>query len=65
MLEFPGGVYAITPETADTERLLSEVEAALAGGAAAVQYRDNRPTSRAATSRQANSSRCAAASACR
>ncbi len=37
---FPGGVYAITPETADTERLLAQVEAALAGGVAAVQYRD-------------------------
>lgn len=40
MLEFPGGVYAITPETADTERLLTQVEAALLGGVAAVQYRD-------------------------
>ncbi len=40
MREFPGGVYAITPETADTERLLAQVEAALAGGVAAVQYRD-------------------------
>jgi thiamine-phosphate pyrophosphorylase len=40
MLEFPGGVYAITPETADTESLLAQVEAALAGGVAAVQYRD-------------------------
>jgi thiamine-phosphate pyrophosphorylase len=40
MLEFPGGVYAITPETADTGRLLAQVEAALAGGVAAVQYRD-------------------------
>lgn len=40
MLEFPGGVYAITPETADTELLLSQVEAALSGGVAAVQYRD-------------------------
>ena len=40
MLEFPGGVYAITPETADTERLLTQVEAALLGGIAAVQYRD-------------------------
>lgn len=40
MPEFPGGLYAITPETADTERLLAQVEAALAGGAAAVQYRD-------------------------
>jgi thiamine-phosphate pyrophosphorylase len=40
MLEFPGGVYAITPETADTGLLLSQVEAALSGGVAAVQYRD-------------------------
>jgi thiamine-phosphate pyrophosphorylase len=40
MFDFPGGVYAITPETTDTERLLTHVEAALAGGVAAVQYRD-------------------------
>ena len=40
MREFPGGIYAITPETPDTERLLMQVEAALAGGVAAVQYRD-------------------------
>ena len=40
MTEFPGGVYAITPETDDTERLLAQVEAALLGGVAAVQYRD-------------------------
>ena len=40
MLEFPGGLYALTPETTDTERLLTLVEAALAGGVAAVQYRD-------------------------
>jgi thiamine-phosphate pyrophosphorylase len=33
-------VYALTAETADTERLLTQVEAALAGGVAAVQYRD-------------------------
>lgn len=39
-IAFPGGVYAITPETADTERLLTQVEAALTGGVAAVQYRD-------------------------
>ncbi|MDO9385911.1 MAG: thiamine phosphate synthase [Thiobacillus sp.] len=38
--KFPGGVYAITPETADTGYLLVQVEAALAGGVAAVQYRD-------------------------
>ncbi|MEW6415007.1 MAG: thiamine phosphate synthase [Pseudomonadota bacterium] len=37
---FPGGVYAITPDTADTEHLLTQVESALAGGVAAVQYRD-------------------------
>jgi len=40
MSDFPGGIYAITPETTDTERLLAQVEAALAGGVAAVQYRD-------------------------
>ena len=40
MREFPAGVYALTPETADTERLLAQVEAALTGGVAAVQYRD-------------------------
>jgi thiamine-phosphate pyrophosphorylase len=40
MAQFPGGVYAITPETADTEHLLMQVGAALAGGVAAVQYRD-------------------------
>ena len=38
--DFPGGLYAITPETDDTATLLAQVEAALAGGAAAVQYRD-------------------------
>jgi thiamine-phosphate pyrophosphorylase len=40
MAEFPGGIYAITQQTADTARLLSQVEAALLGGVAAVQYRD-------------------------
>jgi thiamine-phosphate pyrophosphorylase len=40
MFDFPGGVYAITPETADTGKLLAQVEAALSGGVAAVQYRD-------------------------
>lgn len=39
-LAFPSGLYAIMPETADTARLLAQVEAALAGGAAVVQYRD-------------------------
>ena len=40
MREFPGGIYALTSETADTAQLLTQVEAALAGGVAAVQYRD-------------------------
>lgn len=40
MLDFPGGIYAITAETADTGKLLGQVEAALSGGVAAVQYRD-------------------------
>lgn len=40
MLKFPCGVYAITPETTDTAKLLVQVEAALNGGVAAVQYRD-------------------------
>lgn len=40
MLTFPGGLYAITSETADTDHLLTQVEAALLGGVAAVQYRD-------------------------
>ena len=35
-----GGLYAITRETDDSARLLNEVEAALRGGAAVVQYRD-------------------------
>lgn len=34
------GLYAITPEYEDGARLLSEVEAALAGGCRIVQYRD-------------------------
>ena len=35
-----GGLYAVTRETDDSARLLNEVEAALRGGAAVVQYRD-------------------------
>ena len=34
------GLYLVTRETADTKRLLRVVEAALDGGAVAVQYRD-------------------------
>jgi thiamine-phosphate pyrophosphorylase len=33
------GLYAVTPETGDTAELAARVEAAIAGGAAAVQYR--------------------------
>jgi thiamine-phosphate pyrophosphorylase len=34
------GLYAITPESADTGRLLDQVRAALEGGASLVQYRN-------------------------
>jgi len=34
------GLYAVTPDDADTARLLSRVAAALAGGARTVQYRN-------------------------
>nr|MCU0812432.1 thiamine phosphate synthase [Thiobacillaceae bacterium] len=34
------GLYAITPECGDGERLLADVEAALRGGCRFVQYRD-------------------------
>lgn len=40
MARFPSGVYALTPECADTAKLLELVEAALKGGVAAVQYRE-------------------------
>jgi len=33
------GLYAITPETPDTSELIEQVRAAIAGGAAAVQFR--------------------------
>jgi thiamine-phosphate pyrophosphorylase len=36
---FPRGLYALTPDEPDTVRLVELVRAALAGGAAAVQYR--------------------------
>lgn len=34
------GLYAVTPDTEDTSTLLAGVEAALAGGASALQYRN-------------------------
>lgn len=36
------GLYAVTPDTLDTPRLLLQLEAALAGGLALVQYRNKR-----------------------
>jgi thiamine-phosphate pyrophosphorylase len=39
---WPRGLYAVTPDEADTPRLIAKVRLALAGGAAAVQYR-NKP----------------------
>lgn len=39
MRALPRGLYAITPEEPDTDRLLMLVRAALTGGAAAIQYR--------------------------
>jgi thiamine-phosphate pyrophosphorylase len=42
MPAFPAGLYALTPDEPDTAALLAKVRAAVAGGAAAVQYR-NKP----------------------
>ena len=39
MAKLINGLYAITPETGDTARLLRDVEAALRGGASMLQYR--------------------------
>lgn len=54
------GLYAVTPEMADTAALISRVEAALRGGARMVQYR-NKSTDRSLLRRQAD----AIARACR
>lgn len=40
MFSFPSPLYAITPDLADTPRLLALVESALAGGIKLLQYRD-------------------------
>jgi thiamine-phosphate pyrophosphorylase len=47
------GLYAVTPDIADTPRLLATVEAALAGGARLLQYRNKpaRPELRLAQAR--------------
>ncbi len=39
MAKLINGLYAITPETGDTAKLLRDVEAALRGGASMLQYR--------------------------
>lgn len=53
------GLYAITPETADTESLVARVEACLRGGAAAVQYRaKGLPPAVAAEQARAVAQRC-------
>jgi thiamine-phosphate pyrophosphorylase len=51
-MRLPRGLYAITPDDPDTERLAEQVAAALAGGAAVVQYR-NKSASPALARRQA------------
>ena len=49
----PRGVYAITPDDEDDERLLMRCEAVLAGGAQWLQYR-NKPASKTTRIRQAS-----------
>jgi thiamine-phosphate pyrophosphorylase len=39
MAKLISGLYAVTPETSDSNRLLRDVEAALRGGASMLQYR--------------------------
>ncbi len=40
------GLYALTPELADTQLLVARVAAAIAGGAAAIQWRNKLGTRR-------------------
>jgi thiamine-phosphate pyrophosphorylase len=42
MAQFPRGLYALTPDEPDTAVLAAAVRSAVAGGAAAVQYRNKR-----------------------
>ena len=49
---FPAGLYALTPDEPDTQALVAKVRAAIAGGAAAVQYR-NKPADPARRAEQA------------
>lgn len=52
MKALPRGLYAITPDDPDTARLTARVEAAIAGGAVIVQYR-NKPANSAKRREQA------------
>jgi thiamine-phosphate pyrophosphorylase len=52
MAAFPPGLYALTPDEPDTAALVAKVRAAIAGGAAAVQYR-NKPADPALRGEQA------------
>lgn len=47
------GLYAVTPDTADTDRLVAQVESAITGGARLIQYRNKAadPTLRLAQAR--------------
>ena len=46
MTVFPSGLYALTPEEPDTGALVAKVRAAIAGGAAAIQYRNKQADTR-------------------
>jgi thiamine-phosphate pyrophosphorylase len=50
------GLYALTPDDDDTDRLARKVEAAIAGGARAIQYRNKTAP---ASLRQAQAARLA------
>lgn len=54
LLRFPQGVYGVTPEWDDTDRLLNAISAAAAGGMVAVQWRRKTasPESRLAQARR-------------
>ena len=66
MAAFPAGLYAFTPDEADTAALVAKVRAAIAGGAAAVQYRNKRGARwRCGASKRSHSQRSAAPLACR
>lgn len=61
-MRLPRGLYALTPEEPDTGRLTRLVEAALAGGARAVQYRQkSAPAARRREQAAALLARCRAA----